>query len=129
MEIIKRDDLVKNPLPGRTIQNAVGKKYIIDSSKMTVGFATYSAESGIMEPHHHAEESIYVIDAKKAYVLHGDSKENLGDRHDLEKGMVMHFPEDEWHVFLYDDGGYLDIIFIYGEADNLRPEKIGGNKS
>jgi hypothetical protein len=38
---------------------------------MTVGFAHYSDESGPMEPHHHAEETIYIVDARNGYIRPG----------------------------------------------------------
>ena len=80
MELIRRNELPEIPLTGRILQNAVGKEGSakIVSTVMTVGFANYSARSGQMEPHHHAEESIYIVDAKDAYVLHGDA-ENCGE--------------------------------------------------
>ena len=36
----------------------------------------------------------------------------------------MHFPELEWHVFGYDEGGFLDALCIYGQVTNIRPEEI-----
>lgn len=126
MELIRRDELPEVQLVGRVLQNAVGKEGSarIASTAMTVGFATYSERSGEMQPHRHAEESIYIVDAKDAYVLHGDAEDRLGDRRELETGMIMHFPENEWHVFRYEKGGHLDILFVYGSVDNLRPEKV-----
>ena len=124
MELIRRDELTKQPLPGRMIQNAVGKGAPVQSSNMSVGFATYSREFGPMEPHRHDEESIYVISSDKAYMLYGDSEKELNGRRDLEAGMVLHFDKNEWHVFRYEEGGHLEIVFIYGKTDDLRPEKV-----
>lgn len=124
MEIRQRQDLTPIQLPGRIIQNAVGKEASIESENMTVGFAAYSARSGQMQPHHHDEESIYVIAADRAYMLHGPAEDSLGDRHELLPGMILHFDKDEWHVFRYEEGGFLDILFIYGKTDDLRPEKV-----
>ena len=42
----------------------------------------------------------------------------------LEPGMTLYFDELEWHVFGYDLGGYVDIIFFYGQVNNIRPEEI-----
>ena len=61
MDFIKRDDIKKNALPGRVVQNAVGHNSAVLSEKMTVSFCHYSAESGPMEPHNHAEESVVVL--------------------------------------------------------------------
>ena len=36
----------------------------------------------------------------------------------------LHFPELEWHVFEWDEGGYVDALFIYGQVDNIRPDQI-----
>jgi hypothetical protein len=114
-------------LPGRVLQTAVGKDGPSMSGKMTVGFARYSAESGPMEPHHHAEEAIYVVDAKDGWVRSGPEKDKLGDLTPLEAGMILHIPPLEWHVFEYGEGGYLDLIFIYGQVDRIRPEEMDEN--
>ena len=124
MEIIERDQIFQNKLPGRIIQQAVGKNSPISSQKMSVGFGHYSAESGPMEPHHHAEETVVILDCEKGWVRRGPSKENLNERYPLHKGTVMHFDELKWHVFEYEEGGFVDILFIYGQVDNIRPEEI-----
>ena len=124
MKLINRDDLHKEKLPGRMIQKAVGKDAHSESKKMTMGFGTYSAESGPMEPHHHAEEIIYVIGSKDAWVRYGDSPQSLSTKETLEEGMILHFPPLEWHVFEYGKGGYLEIIFFYGQVDQIRPEEM-----
>jgi len=124
MTYFKRDDLERIMLPGRVIQTAVGKDGFSRSQQMTVGFAHYSAESGPMEPHHHAEEVIYVIDAQDGWVRSGPDKDELGSPVPLEAGMILHIPPLEWHVFEYDGGGYLDLVFIYGQVDHIRPEDM-----
>lgn len=124
MDFVKRSEVEKLVLPGRIIQKTVGKDGAMASGKMTVGFAHYSAKSGRMDPHHHAEETIYVVAAERAWVRYGASETSLDIKEDLETGMTLHFDELEWHVFEYGDGGYLDIVFIYGQTDNIRPEEI-----
>ena len=125
MKCFRRDELKKVKLPGRVIQKAIGKDSFSESGKMTVGFARYSAKSGAMEPHHHAEESLYVVDSKDGWVRFGPEKDRLGDLVPLEAGMVLHCPELEWHVFEFDERGYVDLIFIYGQVDQIRPEEMG----
>lgn len=124
MDFLKRNSIEENHLPGRIIQNAVGKGYVINSEKMTICFAHYSAESGPMEPHNHAEETVVVLSAEKSFVRWGTVKDNLEHKQALAAGDVMHFPELEWHVFGYDEGGSLDALCIYGQVDNIRPEEI-----
>jgi len=124
MKIFTRDELPIETLPGRQIQKGVGKDALSNSGKITMGFARYSEESGDMEPHHHAEEVCYVLDAKDGWICFGHTKDNLGDRIKLEKGMTIHNPPLEWHVFGFDQGGYVDIIFIYGQVDQIRPEEM-----
>ena len=128
VEIIYRENIAKEKLPGRIIQKIVGKDSAIDSQKMTVGYAHYSAESGPMEPHNHAEETVVVIGAKDGFVRRGPSKDNLNEKFALKAGTVMYFDELEWHVFEYADGGFVDIIFIYGQVDNIRPEEINQDR-
>lgn len=87
---------------------------------MTMGFAHYSAESGVMEPHRHSEEIVYITGAKKGYIRYGgfgDQPDELGESFILEPGIILHIPENEWHVFEYDEGGYVDIAFFYSQAD------------
>jgi mannose-6-phosphate isomerase-like protein (cupin superfamily) len=123
MKFFYRNELKKYNLPGRIIQKAVGKDGESTSKKMTVGFANYSAASGPMEPHNHAEETVYIIDAHSGRIRFGSKKDQLGDPITLKPGMILHIPELEWHVFEYNKGGYVDIIFIYGQAVNIRPEE------
>lgn len=124
MKFTKRKQVKKINLPGRIIQKVVGKDSFIKSNKMTMGFAHYSAESGVMQPHHHAEEIVYIITAKKSWVRYDLHKNKLGTKMMLEPGMILYFDELEWHVFGYDLGGYVDIIFFYGQVNNIRPEEI-----
>jgi len=35
-------------------------------------------------------------------------KNNLGEPINMEPGMIIHFPELEWHVFGYEKCGYID---------------------
>ncbi|MEA4848119.1 MAG: hypothetical protein VB106_12895 [Clostridiaceae bacterium] len=124
MELIERDQLERLTLPGRIIQKAVGKDGVIKSERMTVGFANYSERSGPMEPHNHAEETVYILNAINGWIRCGDSRDKLGDKIFLKPGMVIHFPPLEFHVFEYDKGGYVDIMYCYGQVDNIRPEEI-----
>lgn len=124
MHIIVRKELEQVVLPGRVLQKVVGKDGRSTSRKMTMGFAHYSAESGPMEPHQHAEEICYIVDANGGWVRFGSSPKHLTTRTALREGMTLHVDELEWHVFEYDTGGFVDIIFFYGQVDNIRPEEI-----
>lgn len=126
MDFIRRNEIPENHLPGRTVQNAVGRSSAVASEKMTVSFCRYSAESGPMAPHNHAEESVVVLDCKDACVKYGSGPDQLEHTVRLQKGDLMHFPELEWHVFCYEEGGYLDALCIYGQVTNIRPEEING---
>jgi hypothetical protein len=126
MHIIMREELEKVRLPGRVLQKVVGKDSRSASGKMTMGFAHYSAESGSMEPHQHAEEICYIVAVRGGWVRFGHSPENLSIRTALRAGMTLHVDELEWHVFEYDAGGFIDIIFFYGQVDNIRPEDSAG---
>jgi hypothetical protein len=37
--------------------------------------------------------------------------------------MILHNPPLEWHVFGYAEGGYADVLFVYGQVDDIRPEE------
>lgn len=119
MKLIQRDEVKKNPLPGRVIQLVTGGENSVSPSEViTMGFAHYSEESGPMEPHRHVEEIVYILGAKDGYTRFGgfgDQADELGDRVTLEAGMTLHFPADEWHVFEFDNGGFVDIIFFYSD--------------
>ena len=113
-----------NELPGRLIWKVIGRESYSESNKITYGFARFSKEIGLTEPHHHAEEICYVLSSEKSFVHFGLTKDSLGDLYPLEAGMSLHIPELEWHQFVCKEGGYLEIIFIYGQVDNIRPEEI-----
>ena len=124
MKLLTRSELSAEYLPGRVIQKAVGKDGPSVSSKITMGFAHYSSESGPMAPHNHAEEVCYIVDAVNGWFRYGPSADHLSGPVLLEAGMVLHNPPLEWHVFEYGEGGHVDIIFIYGQVENIRPEEI-----
>jgi hypothetical protein len=123
--VIQKTDLDKSILPGRIIWKAVGKEGPVVSKKMTVGFGDYyTPDVGPMEPHNHAEECVFIVDAKNATFRYGPEKDKLGEPQPLLPGMLLHFDELEWHVFEHGEGGFVEIIFIYGQVDNIRPEEI-----
>jgi hypothetical protein len=121
MKITKREDAKRRPLPGRIINLVVGQDDAVSPSDvMTMGFARYSEESGPMDPHHHVEEIVYVMSATDGYLRHGgfgDEPNELGDRIPLSAGDILHVPAYEWHVFEFDAGGHVDIIFFYSASD------------
>jgi hypothetical protein len=124
MRVLHRDEVKQEMLPGRILQRAVGKDSASPSRKMTVSFCRYSAESGPMEPHQHAEETVCIIDAVDGWIRKGPAKDRLNEKVMVRKGTILHFDELEWHVFEYGDGGFIDAICIYGQVDNIRPEDI-----
>jgi len=77
MKVLRRSDLEKEPLPGRVLQKAIGRDSASASEKMTVCFARYAGESGPMEPHNHAGETVYIIEAKDGWVRTGPSRDDL----------------------------------------------------
>jgi hypothetical protein len=119
MDLIIRSDVVKKPLPGRVIQLVTGQSGAVSPSDViTMGFAHYSAESGPMSPHRHAEEVVYVLESVDGYTRYGgfgDEPNELGERIVLKPGMTLHFPKNEWHVFEFEEGGHVDIIFFYSD--------------
>jgi hypothetical protein len=124
MESIRARDVPTIRLPGRDIQRIVGKDATLTSSRMTVGAARYSDEAGPMTPHRHAEETIFVLSARDARVRYGPSPDNLPTTIELEPKLTLHIPEFEWHVFEWGSEGYADVLVIYGQVDNIRPEDI-----
>jgi len=124
MRSIRRADTPIDPLPGRGIRRFVGRKSSLDSEEMTVGTALYADEFGPMTPHNHAEETVYVLEAERAWVRWGSSPDDLPNRIDLEPGVVINTPEWEWHIFEWEPGGHLEILFTYGQVDNIRPEDM-----
>ena len=124
MDMVRRDELAEVKLPGRFISKAAGIDGPIFCNGMTAGFARYCEEAGPMEPHMHAEEIIYVIAAEgRARFRCGGDKSCSDGGGELRAGDIVRFEEGEWHVFEYDAGGALEIIFFYGSASNIRPEE------
>ena len=122
MRILRQDSLATVQLEGRTLQKAVGRDGASPSTKMTMGFARYSDESGPMQPHHHAEEIVLVLSSDRSVVSYGPNRKQLGAPIPLTVGTVLHIPGLEWHVFEHEAGGHLDIAYFYGQVDNIRPE-------
>lgn len=111
-----------DPLPGRGVRRLVGRDSSLLSEEMTVGTARYADEFGPMEPHNHAEETIYVLSADHAWARWGPRPDDLSGRIDLQPGLVVNTPAWEWHVFEWETGGHLEILFVYGQVDDIRPE-------
>ena len=44
MDFKRRNEIGENRLPGRVVQNGVGRNSAVASEKMTVSYCTYSAE-------------------------------------------------------------------------------------
>ena len=110
-------------LPGRGIRKCVGLDGAIKSDQMSFGRTLFSPQYGAMEPHCHAEETIYVLDTIGGRVRFGATKDCADGNVMLKADMVLHFAPMEWHVFEFDDNeGYSDILFFYAQVDNLRPE-------
>ena len=84
MRTTTRTAVAVDPLPGRGIRRFVGRDSALPSEEMTVGTARYADEFGPMEPHHHAEETVYVLSADRAWVRWGSSPGSLNERVDLE---------------------------------------------
>jgi len=124
MRTTRRLDTAIEPLPGRGLRRFVGRNSSLESEEMTVGTALYADEFGPMEPHNHAEETVYVLESDRAWVRWGSDPEDLPNRIDLEPGVVINTPSLEWHVFEWEPGGHLEILFIYGQVDNIRPEDM-----
>ena len=117
MELIVRKDVPEQLLPGRFMQKIVGKAedgYLSDSRILNIGYCRYCAEAGPMEPHMHAEETVQILSSDRAWERFGPSKDDLPNKILLEKDMTLHIPPREWHVFEYEEGGSLEILFIYG---------------
>ena len=74
MRSIRRAEVPADPLPGRAVQRIVGRGASLASEEMTVGTARYGDEYGPMEPHHHAEETIVVLEADRAWVRWGPGR-------------------------------------------------------
>ena len=124
MRTIRRADPPIDPLPGRGLRRFVGRDSAIASEEMTVGTARYADEFGPMAPHNHAEETVYVLEADRAWVRWGPSADDLPERIDLEAGVVINTPALEWHVFEWEPGGHIELLFIYGQVDHIRPEDM-----
>lgn len=122
MEVIKRKDIEEVMLPGRFMQKLVGSEaegYPYTSGQFHIGYCRYCAQAGPMSPHVHREEVVQVLSADRAWVRFGPSADELPHKVMLEKDMTLHIPSGQWHVFEYEEGGSLEILFIYGPKIQL----------
>jgi mannose-6-phosphate isomerase-like protein (cupin superfamily) len=112
MKVFRRDETPSAAHPGRYIWNAVSADGFSTSQKVKSGIARYAAEYGALEPHVHGEEVCYVISADRGRVRFGESREKMDQVLSLETGMLIHAPAGEWHVFEYDQGGHIEIVYF-----------------
>ena len=122
MQVRRREALPVEALPGRFLQRAVGAEGPLTSGCMSVGFARYCAEAGVMQPHAHAEETVVVLSSQDGWVRCGPSADRLGEAQPVSAGTVLHIPPGEWHAFGFSTDGHVDICFCYGQATAVRPE-------
>ena len=94
MNYVERKGVEEILLPGRFMQKVVGDTgdgYRIPSDIMHVGYCRYCGEAGPMEPHMHAEETVQILRADRAWVRYGSSPDHLDHRLALEKDMTLQF--------------------------------------
>ena len=65
-----------------------------------------------------------MLNADRAWVRWGPSRAELTERIDLEPGVAINTPALEWHVFEWEPGGHVELLFIYGQVDHIRPEDM-----
>lgn len=121
MKFLYDDKLESVMLPGRTVREAIGKKGPVLTTAMRVCICEYSEASGPMEAHRHIEEACYVSKSDRAWVRYGSTKDCTEGKVMLTPGMLIHFPDWEWHVFEYEDGGMLELICFYGSTEDRVP--------
>jgi len=114
-------------LKGRAVKKVVGRDSVLTSEKMTFGMTRFSQQYGSMDPHYHAEELIYVLDCQNAITRYGDTADCQEGTVEMHPGMLLQFADGEWHVFEFTKSdGYANILFFYGQVDNIRPDDQNG---
>ena len=121
MKIINKGEAPTQKLQGRYATRIVGKTddYYYHSDTLHFGHCLFRGDTGPMTPHAHAEECMYILDCKDAWILSGPSQDDMPDRAELEPGMVISMPAAEWHVFRYKEGGFVEILYCYGDTTEL----------
>ena len=121
MKIIKQGEAPTQKLPGRYATRVVGKTddYYYHSDTLHFGHCLYNESVGPMEPHAHAEECMYILGCKDACIYSGPAKDDMPDCAELAPGMVISMPGGEWHVFRYGAGGFVEILYCYGDKTEL----------
>jgi hypothetical protein len=124
MNLVKVTDIPSRNLPGRSVRSIVGiGTSVIKSDIMTFGVTRFSGDTGIMEPHRHAEEVVYVIKSEGGFFRCGEAQDEL-IKYPLEDGMIIRFEDMELHSFECEEGGYLDVAFFYATVENIRKEGV-----
>lgn len=121
MKIIKKEEAPAKKLQGRYATRIVGKTddYYYRSDKMHFGHCLYIEDAGEMEPHAHAEECMYILDCRDARIYSGPAEDDMPEQAELAPGMVISMPAGEWHVFRYGRGGFVEILYCYGDRTEL----------
>ena len=118
MDLLKRDELDSKRMLGRTIARAMGDNAAV-SDEISCGYARFSLADGMMIPHKHEREIIYVIDAKGCSTRFGTEKERMDQSFKLEAGDLLRYHEGEWHIFdMEDEESYLDIFWLFSCPQN-----------
>lgn len=125
MNFSTKSAIAPSHLPGRTIWTAIGKEAAVQSQDFTLGFSRFSPDQGVPPPHAHAAEALVVVAAQGCTFRFGPTESTMTGELKLEKDMVIHIQNGEWHSFEVEDGGYAEFVFFYASVNNLRPEGSG----
>lgn len=113
MDHLRREDCPVRIMQGRTTSIAIGAEGFaaIGTDDAFAGYATFAPKYGVMKPHYHENEIMYIVEAKDAFVRFGDSPDNMVKRYELHAGEIIRARNGEWHIFEFsDETGFLDII-------------------
>lgn len=113
MDRVNRKDCPEKEEPGRVIRTAFGIDGKVKTEEAIMSFVTLSPRSGTMEAHAHCTETMYVEDAKNAFICYGKTQDQLDRREKLAKGDLLCAAAGEWHKFDFDsDDGFADLVIF-----------------
>lgn len=120
MDCIKREMITPVAARGRILNKVFGNgKAAVETDDMTVIFARFAPEYGVMESHYHETEYMYVIDARDAVVSYGDTLDELSERkRTLKKGDILRPHNGEWHRFDFtSQDGFVDFLNFFAVSE------------
>ena len=116
MDQIKKSDVPVKIASGKMQYSVFGADAYIKSDDASMAYCRFSPEYESMENCCRENEVIYVIEAKAAEVIYGESMETMQEKIELKRGMVLRRNKGECcRMHFNNSEGYVECITFCAE--------------